>query len=62
VGPDDVATLRRAGVDDDAIRDAAYVCTIFNVIDRLSDALDFAVPSPGTLAIGARFLLHAGYR
>jgi alkylhydroperoxidase family enzyme len=62
VGPEDAAALRRAGVDDDAIRDAAYVCTIFNVIDRLSDALDFAVPPPRMLAIGARVLLHAGYR
>jgi alkylhydroperoxidase family enzyme len=62
VGPEDIAALHVAGVDDDAIRDAAYVCTIFNVIDRISDALDFAVPPPRTLAVGARFLLHAGYR
>jgi alkylhydroperoxidase family enzyme len=62
VGPADIEALHRAGVDDDAIRDAAYVCAIFNVIDRLSDALDFAVPPPRMLAIGARFLLHVGYR
>jgi alkylhydroperoxidase family enzyme len=62
VGPADIETLHRAGVDDDAIRDAAYVCAIFNVIDRLSDALDFSVPPPRMLAIGARFLLHVGYR
>lgn len=62
VGPDDVAALRSAGVEDDAIRDAAYVCAIFNVIDRLSDALDFAMPSSRSLAVGARILLHAGYR
>jgi alkylhydroperoxidase family enzyme len=62
VGPADVALLRRAGVEDDAIRDAAYVCAMFNVIDRLSDALDFAVPPPRMLSVAARFLLHAGYR
>ena len=62
VGPADVDALHRAGVDHAAIRDAAYVCAIFNVIDRLSDALDFAVPPPGMLAVGARVLLHAGYR
>lgn len=62
VGPADIEGLRRAGVDDDAIRDAAYVCAIFNVIDRVSDALDFAVPPPRMLAVAARFLLHVGYR
>ena len=62
VAPADIEALRRAGVDDDAIRDAAYVCAIFNVVDRLSDALDFAVPPPRMLAVAARFLLHVGYR
>lgn len=62
VGTADVAALRRAGVEDDAIRDAVYVCTLFNVIDRISDALDFAVPPPRMLSVAARFLLHVGYR
>jgi alkylhydroperoxidase family enzyme len=62
VGPADVEALRRAGVGDDAIRDAVYVCTLFNVIDRMADALDFAVPPPGLLAVGARYLLRVGYR
>jgi alkylhydroperoxidase family enzyme len=62
VGPADVEALRHAGVGDDAIRDAVYVCTLFNVIDRMADALDFAVPAPGLLAVGARYLLRIGYR
>jgi alkylhydroperoxidase family enzyme len=62
VGPADVEALRRAGVDDDAIRDAVYVCTLFNVIDRMADALDFAVPPPRLLSVGARYLLRIGYR
>jgi alkylhydroperoxidase family enzyme len=62
VGPSDVEALRRSGLTDAAIRDAAYVCTVFNVIDRIADALDFAVPPPRRLWIAARFLLYVGYR
>jgi alkylhydroperoxidase family enzyme len=62
VGAADIEELHRSGVDDDAIRDAVYVCTLFNVIDRMSDALDFAVPPPAALRAGARYLLRIGYR
>ena len=62
VGPADAAIVRRAGVTGSALRDAVYVCALFNVIDRISDALDFAVPPPRMLAVGVRFLLHVGYR
>ena len=44
VGPEDVAPLRAAGVRDEAIEDAILVCTLFNVMDRIADALDFEVP------------------
>jgi alkylhydroperoxidase family enzyme len=37
--------LRAAGVSEPAIREAAYVCFLFNVLDRLADALDFTVPT-----------------
>ena len=41
----DVDALAAAGVDDDAIRDAALVCAVFSMITRLADTLDFAVPA-----------------
>ena len=47
VGPEDAALPRRAGVSEAALRGAVYVCALFNLIDRVSDALDFAIPSPG---------------
>lgn len=62
VGPDDVARTRRAGVSDAALRDAVYVCALFNVIDRIADALDFAIPTDAEFAKGARVLLRFGYR
>ena len=37
--------LKAAGVSDRAIREAIYVCFLFNVLDRLADALDFTLPT-----------------
>jgi len=62
VGPADAAIVRRAGVTGSALRDAVYVCALFNVIDRISDALDFAIPSPEAFRKGAKVLLRFGYR
>jgi alkylhydroperoxidase family enzyme len=62
VGPEDAALPRQAGVSDSALRDAVYVCAVFNLIDRVSDALDFAIPSPEGFRKGARMLLRFGYR
>ena len=40
----DLGAARAAGLSDDDIRDAALVCTIFSMITRLADTLDFAMP------------------
>jgi len=42
---EDVAYLRAAGLTDNAIEDAIYVCFIFCTMDRLADAFDFDLPS-----------------
>ena len=62
IGPEDVQALRDAGLSDDAIRDAIYVCATFNVIDRLADAFGFDVPPPDQVRNSARFLLRMGYQ
>jgi alkylhydroperoxidase family enzyme len=62
VGPEDAALPRQAGVSDVALRDAVYVCALFNLIDRVSDALDFAIPSPEGFRKAAKALLRFGYR
>ena len=62
LGPDDLAPLRAAGVSDGAIADAIHVCAIFNLIDRVADALGFEVPPPDTFERGAKALLARGYR
>jgi alkylhydroperoxidase family enzyme len=61
VGPEDVVPLRAAGVSEEAIEDALYVCTYFNIIDRMADSLDFYVPSAEALALHAGTLLEQGY-
>ncbi len=61
VGPDDITPLRAAGVSDQAIEDALVVCALFNIIDRIADALDVAIPSAeGFAQTGERLLKH-GY-
>ena len=59
--PDDVAPLRDASVSDEAIIDAVAVCSLFNIIDRIADALDFEVPSPKDFEASAKILLKRGY-
>lgn len=61
IGAADVQALREAGLSDDAIRDAIYVCAAFNVIDRVADAFGFEVPPPHHLRAASRFLLEKGY-
>lgn len=40
-----IRPLREAGLSDRAIREAVYVCFLFNTLDRLADALNFTPPS-----------------
>ena len=44
-----------------AIEDALVVCALFNIIDRMADALDVAIPSAEGFARTAERLLEHGY-
>ena len=61
VTPEDVAALRKAGLSDAAIEDAIAVCSLFSVITRIADALEFDVPGPESFARSAQVLLKRGY-
>ena len=50
VSLDDGTALRQAGISEQAAKDAIYVCVLFNIIDRVADSLDFAVPTPEDFA------------
>jgi hypothetical protein len=44
-----------------ALRHAVYVCALFNLIDRLADALDFAIPTSDGFRTLAKVSLRFGY-
>jgi len=64
LGPEDVRTVMRAGVSKQAIQDAMEVAFLFNIYDRLADAMgwDVAPPAGGSYHVAAARLLKRGYR
>ena len=61
-GPDQIRPLREAGLDDAAIGQVAVICSMFNVIVRLADSLEFEVPTEEQFAAIAPRMLARGYR
>jgi alkylhydroperoxidase family enzyme len=61
LGPADVEAVRAAGVSDEALEDAVHVAALFNVIDRLADALGFHVPPEEAFARIAPRFYRRGY-
>ena len=63
LGPEDVRTVMRAGVSRQAIADALEVAFLFNVYDRLADAMGWDVPpvAGGYYQLAAKRLLKRGY-
>jgi alkylhydroperoxidase family enzyme len=60
--PADAAVAHAAGVSDQALRDAATVCALFNMIVRLADSLGWDVPTWERLMARAPAMLEGGYR
>ena len=58
----DVERVRAAGVRDQAIEDAIYVCFIFSVLARLADAFDFDLTTPPRWRVGGRIFYRIGYK
>jgi uncharacterized peroxidase-related enzyme len=61
VNSDDMEAQRAAGLSDAAIEDAIHVTALFNIIDRIADALGFDIPSDSGFANMAEVLLKRGY-
>ena len=57
----DVAAVYAAGVSPQALRDAATICSLFNMITRLADSLGWDVPGPDQLSARAPAMLESGY-
>ena len=61
VGPDDLEAVRGTGVSDEAIEDAVHICSLFNIIIRVADALDFDVPTTRQFDGMVGLMLKRGY-
>ena len=59
--PADADAARAAGVSTQALRDAATVCALFNMIVRLADSFGWDVPSWERLNARAPAMLDGGY-
>ena len=62
VGREDIALLRAAGLSDEAIKEAAAVCTLFSIMNRLADAFGFQVPDDAAKNHSAKIISKIGYR
>jgi alkylhydroperoxidase family enzyme len=58
---DDARAVLRSGVTADALMDAIAVASVFNIITRYADALDFAIPTDDEFDRAATMLLRRGY-
>lgn len=61
VGAADVGALRQAGISDQGIREAVYICFIFCTINRLADAFDFEQPTEASYQRLGFTLYNMGY-
>ncbi len=63
LGPEDVRAVLRLGVSKQAVAEAMEVAFLFNVYDRMADAMEWDVPpvAGGYYETGARRLLKHGY-
>ena len=64
LGPDDARAVLATGVSKQALLEAIHVAYLFNVYDRLADAMDWEVAPEGhgSWDAGAKTLLGRGYR
>jgi hypothetical protein len=60
--PADAEAVYAAGVSEQALRDAATVSALFNMIVRLADSLGWDVPAWERLQARAPAMLEGGYR
>ena len=58
----DIKILHLAGLSDRAITEAAYVCYLFSVMDRLADTFDFDIPTGEQVSNTGQFLFKNGYK
>jgi alkylhydroperoxidase family enzyme len=61
VGGAQIQPLRDAGADDDSIEDVILIAAAFATINRIADALDFALLTREQYDSGAKLMYKHGY-
>ena len=61
ITPEDLAPMREAGVSEQGIEEAMYVCFLFNIVNRLADTFDFEVASSSSFTRLGHVLYRLGY-
>ena len=61
LAPADTVAVRAAGVSVEALREAATICGLFNMIVRLADSFGWDVPEWERLQARAPAMLEGGY-
>lgn len=61
LSPEHARQVLHSGVSAEALRDAAAVAALFNIITRYANGLDFAIPSRSEFDRAANMLLKRGY-
>ena len=57
----DVRVLLDKGLSREQVRDAMYVCYLFNTYDRLADTFRWEIPAQAAFEVSAKRLLSRGY-
>ncbi len=58
---EDADAVRAAGIDDEQLLDAVHVCAAFNMITRIADTVEFAIPSEAGFRKSSATLIRRGY-
>jgi hypothetical protein len=61
-GAADVRVVLDKGISREQVRDAMYVCYLFNTYDRLADTFKWRIPVQAAFEAGAKRLLSQGYK
>lgn len=59
---DDILAMHAEGLNDEAIKEVAFVAYLFSVMDRLADTFDFDIPKPNEVSNTGKFLYNNGYK
>jgi uncharacterized peroxidase-related enzyme len=62
IGPADLAAARAAGVPDEAILDAFEVALVFNLVNRMANALDWSWDSDAHARVAAKVIHRISYK